>query len=259
MKKNLIMLALAAMSLGACTQVDTGHRGVPVTFGKVTASAYSEGLYWYNPFADSIVQMDVRQQKWESNTQTYTKDVQKADLSFVLNFHLNPDRAHVMYQRVGEDWKANIIPQITAQTIKNEFGRWDAVKVVENRGTVAANIANQLRVLLAKQDVVLDSFDLVNIGYSGDFEQAVEAKQVAIQTAVREQNNTVAVQERSKQAVITAQGTAEALRITSNALESNPKLIQYEAIKAWQATGGKMPSTLIMGEGGKTPPFILGQ
>jgi prohibitin 2 len=252
MKKIMLALAAASLSLGACTQVDTGHRGVETHFGKVVSGSLPEGLYWYMPFfGTSYEQMDVRQQKWGANTETYTKDVQKADISFVMNYHLNPTKAHVMFSRVGQEWTDNIIPQMTSQAIKNEFGRWDAVKVVENRGAVASNIEASLRAKLAKQDVVLDSFDLVNVKYTGDFEQAVEAKQVAIQNATKEVNNTQAVIERGKQAVFTAEANAKALKATSDALEANPKLIEYEAIKKWDGT---VPQTMV---GGSAPYSIM--
>lgn len=253
--RNLALVALAALTMSACTQIDTGYRGVETHFGKVVSTSLPEGLYWYMPFfGTSYEQMDTRQQKWGADTETYTKDVQKADISFVMNYHLNPAKAHIMYARVGEEWKDNIIPQMTAQAIKNEFGRWDAVRVVENRGTVADNIEIKLRAALAKQDVVLDSFDLVNVKYTGQFEQAVEQKQVAVQNAAKELNNTVAVTERGKQAVITAQANATALKATSDALEANPKLIEYEAIKKWNGTvpqtmlGGGAPYQVVIGK-----------
>lgn len=259
--KRFGIIGLAALALAGCTQVDEGYRGVWATYGAVDLkeAPAAPGFYWYNPWPTDIFLMDVRQQKWGAKTETYTKDVQKADLSFVINFHLNPAKASVMYSRVGLEWKDNIIPQVVAQAIKNEFGRWDAVRVVENRGQVAANIATALRETLASQDIILDSFDLVDIKYAGAFEDAVERKQVAIQKATEEQNNTIAVTERGKQAVITAEANAKALKATSDALEANPKLIQYEGIKAWRETGGKMPTTLVIGDGKATPPFIFNQ
>lgn len=248
------MFALAGIGLllAGCSQVNTGFRGVETCYGRVCSDSLTEGLYWYNPWSTDIYQLDTRQQKWGSTTETYTRDVQKANVTFAINFHLNPSKAHIMYARVGADWKDNIIPQMVAQSIKNEFGRWDAVKVVENRGEVAMRISNALRVALARQDIILDSFDLTDIKYTGAFEEAVEDKQVAIQTAIREQNNTIAVTERGKQQVITAEANAKALKATSDALESNPKLIEYEAIKKWN---GSVPSTLV---GSKAPyTFML--
>lgn len=224
--------------LGACTQVEAGERAVMTRYGKAEQKTYDSGFYWYNPWSTDVITMNVQQRKWGSKTETYTKDVQKADVRFVLNYHLNPNRAHIMYQRVGQEWADNILPQVTVETIKNELGRVDAVTLVATRGDVADRIAARLRERLAKQDIILDGFDLTDISYTDTFEHAVEAKQVAVQAAITAQNQTVQVQEKAKQRVIQAKGEAEALSITSTALKGDPKLIELKAIEKWD---GKLP------------------
>lgn len=251
MKKLMLIAAIAA--LGACTQVDAGNAAVKTHYGVTEKESFGPGFYWYNPWATDIISMNTQQRKWGDTTETYTRDVQKADVNFVLNYHLRPDHAHIMYQRVGEEWADNILPQTTIETIKNELGRVDAVTLVATRGEVADRIYKALRAKLAAQDVVLDSFDLTDVKYTGAFEHAVEQKQVAIQTAIAEQNNTVKISEQAKQAVITAKGNAEALQVTSQALQSNPKLIEYEAIKKWDGvlpttTGGAVPFVNVGGK-----------
>lgn len=238
MYKKLITL-LAAVSLGACTQVDAGNVSVWTYYGKAEQKSYGPGFYWYNPWSYDVIEMDTRQLKWRGNTETYTKDIQKSDVKFVLNYHLEGSKAHIMYQRVGENWADNILPQTVLQAIKNEFGAWDAVRIVEHRGQVTDRIEHNLRAKLARQNIVLDSFDLVDIKYTGPFEHAVEQKQVAVQNAQAAQNKTVQTTEEAKQAVIKAKGEAEALSITSTALKGDPKLIELKAIEKWN---GELPT-----------------
>ncbi len=236
--KNIILLVAASLALGACTQVDNGNAMVRTTYGQAEQTSMGPGLYWYNPWSTDIISMNTQQQKMGGTTETYTKDVQKADVKFVLNFHLNPSAAHKMYQRVGTEWKDNIIPQVTIETIKNELGRVDAVTLVATRGAVSEAIYNKLKLRLAKQDIILDGFDLTDISYTSAFEHAVEAKQVAVQSAITARNQTVQVEEQAKQRVIKAKGEAEALSITSTALKGDPKLIELKAIEKWN---GNLP------------------
>jgi regulator of protease activity HflC (stomatin/prohibitin superfamily) len=253
MNKLKLLLASGLLGLGACTQVEAGHSAVMTNYGKPHDKSYGPGFYWYNPWSTDVIVMDVRQLKWTSATESYTRDVQKADIKFALNYHLRPSKAHTMYGRVGENWADNILPQATVEVIKDELGRVDAVTLVATRAMVGQKITERLRARLSKQDVVLDSFDITDISFTGEFEKAVEAKVTAVQTAIAEQNKTVAVTERAKQAVIKAKGDAEALSITSTALKGDPKLVEFEAIKAWKETGGKVPQTVV---GNASPPFI---
>ena len=249
---KFIGLALASLALGACTQVEAGESAVFTHYGNPEDKSYGPGFYWYNPWSTDAVSMNVQQRKWGDITETYTKDVQKANVRFVLNYHLNPTKAHRMYERVGQEWADNILPQATIEIIKNELGRVDAVTLVATRGEVSDKIFHALRQRLATQDVILDGFDLTDISYTGEFEQAVENKQVAVQNAITAQNRTVQFQEEAKQRVIKAEGEAKALEITSTALKGDPKLIELKAIEKWN---GELPTYMT----GPVPFVKVGQ
>ena len=56
-------------------------------------------------------------------------------------------------------------------------------------------------------------------------------------------------QEQAKQQIISAQAQAESMRIRSNALLANPKLVEYEAVQKWD---GKLPQYMF----GNSIPFV---
>jgi len=243
----VIVLSLAVSS---CQTVDTGHRGVKITFGKVEQKSLPEGLYFVNPFTTNVVEMDTRIKKWSAKTATYTKDIQQADVGFVVTYRLRPDAAHKMYQSVGQDWVNQLLPQVVSSSIKDEFGRWNAVQVVADRTTVADRISGVIGKHVGKRDIILESFEITNIDFSDAFESAVEAKEVAVQTAIGEQNKTKSVEERARQRVISAKAEAESMRIRSAALEANARLVEYEAVQKWD---GKLPTYML---GGGAMPFL---
>jgi regulator of protease activity HflC (stomatin/prohibitin superfamily) len=135
----IVVAVLIAAAVTGCgiEIVDTGHRGVRTRFGQVEAQSLPEGLYFYNPLTSHIIEMDARIQKIEGNTPSYTKDVQQADVHYALNFRLNPESAHLLYQQVGLDWSQKLIAQVVTEEIKRVLGQYEAVEVISKRDEVA--------------------------------------------------------------------------------------------------------------------------
>ena len=243
---------LTTLTAGACSmeQVNTGHRGVFVTFGKPT-SQVGEGLHFFNPFTTSLIEMDVRQLKRTSETEAYTKDVQQADIKYSITYSLDPARALWTYQNVGEDWDTKLVPQVVEQSIKDVLGQAEAVAdTINRRATVQGKIKTELRRRLAERNIVVHGFELRDISFSPAFEKAVEAKQVAVENANAAKNKTVEIEERAKQRIIAAKADAEAMKIKTQALSGNAKLVEYEAVQKWN---GMLPQNMY---GSGAIPFI---
>ena len=251
MIKSFSIIALVLLLVG-CEQVDTGHRGVQTRFGEVDEKVGSmpEGLYFYNPFTTAIHEMDVRILRSESTVNTYTKDVQQADIKYVANFRLDPAQAHIMYKTVGLNWYGQLVPQAIDGILKQVVGHYDAVDLIEHRGKATAEIQGAIAESLKSKHVIFERLELVNIQYHKAFEKSVEDKVIAVQKAVEEKNRTVQVQEQAKQQLISAEAQAKSMQIRAAALQANAKLVEYEAVQKWD---GKLPVYF----GGQTPiPFM---
>jgi prohibitin 2 len=246
-----IALVVLTFSLTGCgfATVDTGHRGVETRFGKVVSESLPEGLYFYNPFTSDLIEMDTRIQKWDGQSTAYTRDVQQAAVRFTLNYRLDPTQAHIIYQSVGRDWAAKLVGQIVHEEIKREFGQHEAVDIVAQRDKAARAIEAVVRAKLGERNVIVSGFQLTNIDYTNEFEHAVEAKVVAQQKAIEEQNRTVQIKEQAAQKVLQAEAEAKSIQIRAQALEQNAKLVEWEAVQRWD---GKLP-VYSMGE---AVPFI---
>lgn len=251
MKKAIVILFVVPF-LGACEQVDTGFRGVKTVWGEVDEKAGSlpEGLYFYNPITSSIKEVDTRVKAMRGDANTYTKDVQQANIKYVANYHLARDKAHIMYRDVGKGWEDVIVPQIIEASLKKVVGQFEAVDLVAHRAKATSEVSKQIAEALAEKGVVLTNFEMPNLQYLKEFEKSVEAKVVATQRAAQAVNDTKRIQEEARQQVIQAQAQAESMRIRANALTQNKALVEYEAVQKWD---GKMPQ-IITGSG--TVPFI---
>ena len=253
----LIALIIVAKSV---TTIETGHRGVKVIFGKPGNESLLEGLYFINPFTTNMEQLDVRVQRWEDKTQAYTRDVQQATLQFVLTYRLEPTKAHVVYRDVGRSWAQTLIGQVIFEEMKREIGQHEAVDLIAQRDQAARTIEANVKRTLTERDIQVTGFQLTNIDYTTEFEQSVEAKVIAQQKAIEEQNRTVQVKEQATQRIETARGTAEAtllqakaeaesIEIRARALNSNAKLVEWEAVQKWN---GVMPQYVM----GNSIPLI---
>lgn len=251
--KNVLLFAVA-MCIVACTQVDTGHVGAYSKFGEILPGTLKPGAYWawtdYNPTTTDIVQLDVRTQSWAGKSAAYTKDVQLADIQFTLNYHLDPLFVDTVLRTVGEDWAAKLVGQDVHQQIKREIGQYEAVDLIANQNKAATEIDQRVRESLSTKHIMVDSWRMTNIDYSHEFELAVEAKVVAQQKAIEEQNRSKQVQEQANQTVMRAKAEAESISIRANALERNAKLVEWEAVQKWD---GKLPTYTL---GGNALPFI---
>lgn len=230
--------------------VDTGHRGIVTKFGEVIGEPLEEGMHFRMPFVDHIIEIDTRTQRQDDKTVTYTKDVQQVTVASTVNYNLKRTAAGDVYKDVGVDWENIILSPALNGIIKETIGKWDAVDLVENRDKAANDILESLKVALDPRGVTISNFEIIDVKFNKQFEEAVEAKVTAVQHAAEAKNKTIQVEEEARQRVIAAKADAEALRIKNIALAQSPRLIEYEAVKKWD---GKLPVQMIPGS---SVPFI---
>lgn len=229
--------------------VGVGERGVKVTLGKVSPTSYTEGIHFITPFISHIKNMDVKTQKNFVETSVYTKDIQQAKITYVLNYNLQPENAHRMYREVGTNYSDTILTPVVEGTIKDVIGKWNAQDLVANREKATREILEKLQSHLTEKYINVTDFQMTAISYSGVFEKAIESKVTAEQEALRARNKTVQIQEEAKQKVISAEAEARSMSIRANALTKNKALVEYEAVQKWD---GKLPEYMM----GNTIPFL---
>jgi len=247
---GVVILAIGVIGMMGMKIIDTGHRGVKITFGKVQGSSLPEGIYFYNPFTSSIVELDVRELTMEGTTKGYTKDVQNVAVTYTLNYHSDPSQIHTLYETIGRDYAQKLIPQIVLGNLKEVIGQYEAVKLVSDREQANEAISVQIKESLALKMITVKNFEITNFDFNDAFENAVEAKVVAIQQAEEAKNKTVTIREEADQRLISAKAEAESMKIRSQALSQNKSLVEYEAVQKWD---GKLPVTMM---GNSSVPFI---
>ena len=248
----LIVLGLLLCFLVMCNpfaMVGPGERGIKIRLGEVQPESYGEGLHIIFPFIQKFKTMDVKTQRNTLTTAVYTKDIQQARITYVINYNVQPDKVNKLFQEVGMDYVSTILTPVVEGTIKDIIGKWNAQDLIANREKATGDILIKLQSSLSDNYINVSDFQMTEINYSDVFEKAIESKVTAEQEALKAKNKTVQVQEEAKQKVIAAEAEAKSMAIRAQALNQNKSLVQYEAVQKWD---GKMPEYML----GNSMPFI---
>lgn len=234
-----VVIAFLAITGYACFYtISSTERGVLSTFGEIKTEAIGSGLHFKIPYIQKINRVSIQTYKIEEKTGAYTKDIQSAEINYVLNFDLIPDNVPLLYTEVGPAFQEKIITPVIYGVVKDVIGTFNASEIVENRDNVRTQVEIRLNDQLANKYFRNIAFQIVNIDYDDAFEQAIVAKQVAEQEALKAKNNTIRIQEEANQKVIAAEAEAKAIKVRADALAKNPNLINYEMVQKWD---GKLP------------------
>lgn len=246
---SLLILFVVIAFFNPIAIVNAGERGVKVTMGKVSPKSYTEGIHFVTPFVSHIIPIDVKTQRGEVTTNVYTKDIQQASISYVINYNVQPENVHKLYREIGKEYRQTILTPVVEGTIKDVIGKWNAQDLVANREKATKEILIKLQNHLSNNYINVTDFQITAINYSDVFTTAIESKVTAEQEALKAKNKTVQVQEEAKQKLISAEAEAKSMAIRAHALTQNKALVEYEAVKKWD---GKLPEYMM----GNSVPFV---
>lgn len=225
------------------------QRGLKVTFGKSHSEITMPGIYVKLPFVTNMKKYDSKIVREDSNLSSYTKDIQTATINASVSYQIDRAKIKEIYSDYGDDWYNKLVWNNLNQSAKDIIGKYNAETLVAEREEAAQRILRAANESVKNLPVDFIAFQIINIDYNDNFENAVEQKVIAEQAAKEAENKTKQIEQEAKQRVISAKAEAESMRIRSQALMSNPKLVDYEAVQKWN---GVLP-TMTMGS---SVPFI---
>ena len=242
--------------------VEAGHRGVLLHWSAVDTSVppLEEGLHFVVPFADTVVNMEIRTLKYVKSTTSASKDLQTVTTAVTVNYHPSPNSVHHLYQEVGLEYENRVIQPAIEEVVKQVTANYNAEELITKRPQVKSDIEAEIRERLEAFNVLTEVISITDFQFSSLFSQAIEAKVEAEQKALKAENDLRRIQVEAQQLeaqsegiaaanIAEAQGEAEAIRIINEALASNPNYLEWLKTQAWN---GELP--LVVGEGGT--PFI---
>ena len=274
-QKKLLVVIIAiviivAFGATAIRQVDAGHRGVLLTFGKVEEQVYAEGgPYFVIPFVQEMILVNVQTLKYLASASAASEDLQIVSSSIAVNFHVDPSQANSVYQRLRFDYGDRVIAPAIQEVVKAATAKFVAEELITKREEVKAVITDDLTIRLANFGIVVETVLIESFDFSAGFNLAIEAKVTAEQQALEAERILQRKEVEALQRIAEAGGVAESIRITAEAeadaillkAKANAEALniqkqevttlinQFKAIEKWD---GKLPQFL----GTEVIPFI---
>jgi regulator of protease activity HflC (stomatin/prohibitin superfamily) len=271
---------------GSWYTVDQTERGVLLRNGAVIGTA-QPGLGFKLPLFDSVEKISVKTvtYTWDKMN-SYSYDQQPADLKISATLRVPPEKVADLYGKFGSlDSAVNqVVSPVVNQQVKIVFGRYTAVKAIQDRGTLNNAIRDAIAETL-KYDpmIVIESVQLENIEFSANYLHSIEQRMLAEVEVQKLQQN--AEREKVQAQITVTQATAKAdatraeaqanadatrlngeakaanIRVTGEAeaaaieargkaLGNNPNLVTLVQAERWN---GVLPTTMVPGS---TVPFV---
>ncbi len=235
-------------------QIGAGQRGIVQNFGAVQDKVLNEGLHFKIPVMQKVVLMDVRVQKAQTDASSASSDLQDVTLSVALNYHIIPDKANVVYQTIGIEFKERIIDPAIQEVTKAVSAKYSAEELITKRPSVSAAMKEALSEKLMASNIAVDAVSIVTFSFSKVFMDAIEAKQTAEQHALKAKRDLDRIKIEAEQTIAAATAEAEALRLQK--MNISPDLIELRKIEANLKAIDKWNGILPQVTGGGAIPFI---
>ena len=258
----IVLIIIGVVTASAVQIVDAGHRGVLLRWNAVDLNVIplEEGLHFVMPFADSVVQIEIRTLKFVKATSAASKDLQTVSTEITVNYHPAPNSVNTLFQSVGLDYENRIITPTVEEVVKQVTANYNAEELITKRPIVKSDIEAEINSRLTKFDIVTEIVSITDFQFSSLFAQAIESKVEAEQKAFQAENDLKRIEIEARQHaaqaegiaqanIAQANGEAQAIKIINEALAANPNYLEWLKTQQWD---GKLP--LVVGEGGT--PFI---
>jgi prohibitin 2 len=235
-------------------QIGAGQRGIVLNFGAVQNQVLGEGLHLRIPVMQEVVLMDVKIQKAETDTTAASADLQDVTSRVALNFHVVPEKANIVYQKIGIQFKERIIDPAILEVVKAVTAKYSAEELITKRPAVSDAMRAALMERLIENNIAVDAFSIVVFSFSPVFTEAIEAKQTAEQLALKAKRDLDRIKIEAEQKIAAAKAEAESLRLQRANI--SPDLIELRRIEANMKAIEKWNGILPQVTGGGAIPLI---
>ena len=260
---KFVGLAVAAfivviLLFSSVARVESGHVGVLTLFGRVTGEVLPEGIHLINPFKTNN-EMSIRTQEIKESASVPSAEGLVMNLDTSLIFHVDPDKASDVFQKIGPNYLDVLIEPNLRAAIREATASHSANALYTGeRETVARQIHDQLVSLLSPRGFMVESILLRDIQLPATLKTSIEAKQQAEQEALAMNFRLQKETQEAQRKRIEAQGIRDFQQIVAQGI--SPQLLEWKGIEATENLA-KSPNSkvVVIGNSKNGLPLILGQ
>lgn len=240
-------------------QIDAGEIAVVRKFGAVTGRVLEPGAHFITPLVEGTTTLntkfllyetmkdsDLKESKSnykETQVDTNTKDGQRVDLFYTIRFSIDPVRAAEIVQNFGnqDTLVDNVVraeSRSRARIIPSDFTA-EELYVGEGKQKVADELYNALKEKFAENGIRLDAVLVRELGFTDEYVQAIEAKQIAAVQVETEKNKAEQAIYRKQATITAAEASAKEQELQRSTIST--ELLQKMWIERWK---GEVPQVI---------------
>lgn len=261
-----ILLVLCLLCATCCTVVDSSEVGIKfkkfdlTEQGTLKATPVS-GWTFYNPITTSVYTYPVYIQRVDYTPFTVTtRDAAIFEMDPVLAYQLNRDKAaevFATYRRPLKDIEQGYMRTCVYDAYRIVANGYTSDELMGSRAKFEAEVRSMLETSMNAEGFLVKEFTS-QITPPESLRKMIDAKNAAIQSALRAENEVKEAEANAKIAIAKAEGEARALKIKADgeayynrtvAASLNELLVKQDAIEKWD---GKLPTY----NGGGAVPFL---
>jgi len=254
-----IIALIAVIVLFNCvTRIGTGNVGVLTLFGRVTGESLPEGIHLINPLK-TVNELSIRSQTIKESASVPSSEGLMMSLDTSLIYHLNPDRAAEVFQKLGPRYEDVVVEPSLRSSIREATSSHTANALYTGeRDLVAKQIFDQLTTQLTARGMVIENILLRDIQLPATLKAAIEAKQQAEQESLAMNFRLQKETQEAQRKRIEAQGVRDFQQIVAQGI--TPSLLEWKGIEATENLA-KSPNSkvVVIGNSKNGLPLILGQ
>lgn len=249
---NLLVLAIVVLSTTSCgyERVDAGYEGIKVNlYGDnkgVDNVSLVTGAIWYNPITTAVYEYPTFVQTVDYEPFSINaKDGSSFTVDPTISLKIVDGKSPEVFVKYRKDNISDVINTTLYNYVKNAFrielNKYTTDELVSKREEFEKAIEDRLAKELLAENFQLEQMTS-GLQYPKTLIQSIDAKNAAIQNALRAENEVKTIEAEAKKRVAEAQGEAEALKIKGDAeAEYNrkiasslsPLIIQQDMIEKW--------------------------
>jgi len=266
--KNILGLLgiLTVLSLGSCTTVDSGHKGIEVSWGgetnmeKIYPEGMSGGLHWV---WDEMVEYDVREHTIVKVFEFNDKNDMVTKVQLALDYNLNPEQLQLLHTKIND--VAIKIGTSLSSAAKEVVPQYSATDLNRHQRAVAEKALS--KILEEELPEFYVQFKRVRIT---DVDIPLAVSKLATQTAVQIGKNELASKKEEEQKnlasarIAKSKGDFESAQYDAKTKDilSQPKMLELQRVENERiiAEGFKAHGKSIYGENnyfGAGAPVLL--
>ena len=191
--------------------IPAGHVGVVYQFGAILGQI-PEGLQLTAPYQDvTVASVQIQRHRFD-RIEAFSKETQDVFASATLNYSVSADAIQYLYRTIGSQWFDVLIEPCVMNFFKEESVRYESVGIAPQREQIRSAVRARLTEELAPYSITVHDFLIDNMDFRPEFKQAIEAKQIAAQDALRERERVEQRKNEAQQVFEVAKGEANATR-----------------------------------------------